>query len=90
LIGVSVELLHIQLHFWFFFPLCINFLLGYAPAFLGDFSHDTKVVALSLSFLNVLKSYYFVLFSLRKMQNKIKKQVAFENLLPHISTTGAL
>jgi hypothetical protein len=45
----------------------------------------------SLSFLNVLKPCDLVLFSLRKMQKKKKKkQVAFENLLPHISTTGAL
>jgi hypothetical protein len=64
-------------------------LLGYVPSFLGDFSHDTKVVAPSLSFLSVLKSCYLVLFSLRKTQNK-KKLDAFENLLPHISTTGAL
>jgi hypothetical protein len=47
-------------------------LLGYVPSFLGDFSHDTKVVAPSLSFLSVLKSCYLLLFSLRKMQNKIK------------------
>jgi hypothetical protein len=45
-------------------------LLGYVPSFLGDFSHDTKVVAPSLSFLSVLKSCYLVLFSLRKMQKK--------------------
>jgi hypothetical protein len=65
-------------------------LLGHAPAFLGNFSHDTIVVALSLSFLNVVKSCYLVLFSWRKMQKKKKKCGAFENLLPHISTTGAL
>jgi hypothetical protein len=64
-------------------------ILGYVPSFLGDFSHDTKVVAPSLIFLNVLKSRYFVLFSLRKTQKK-KKRGAFENLLAHISTTGAL
>jgi hypothetical protein len=64
-------------------------LLGHAPAFLGKISHDTIVVALSLSFLNVVKSCYLVLFSWRKMQKK-KNCSAFENLLPHISTTGAL
>jgi hypothetical protein len=65
-------------------------LLGYTPSFLGEFSHDTKVVAPSLSFVNVLKACYLVLFPLRKMQKKKKKQDTFENLLPHISTTGAL
>jgi hypothetical protein len=64
-------------------------LLGYTPSFLGEFSHDTKVVAPSLSFVNVLKACYLVLFPLRKMQNK-KKRDTFENLLPHISTTGVL
>jgi hypothetical protein len=58
--------------------------------FLGKFSHDTIVVALSLSFLNVVKSCYLVLFSWRKMQKTKKKRGTFENLLPHISTTGAL
>jgi hypothetical protein len=47
-------------------------LLGYTPSFLGEFSHDTKVVAPSLSFVNVLKACYLVLFPLRKMQNKNK------------------
>jgi hypothetical protein len=65
-------------------------ILGYLPSFLGDFSHDTKVVAPSLIFLNVLKSHYFVLFSSRKTQKTKKKRVTFENLLAHISTTGAL
>jgi hypothetical protein len=37
----------------------------------------------------VLKACYLVLFSLRKMQKKTK-QDTFENILPHISTTGAL
>ena len=62
----------------------------YAPSFLGKFSHDTIVVGPSLSFLNVLKLCYLVLFSLRKTQKTKKKCGAFENLLPHISTTGAL
>jgi hypothetical protein len=57
---------------------------------LGDFSHDIKVVAPSVSFLNVLKSHDLVLFSLRKMPKRKKKQATFESLLPHISTTGAL
>jgi hypothetical protein len=65
-------------------------LLGYTPSFLGEFSHDTKVVAPSLSFVNVLKACYLVLFPLRKMPKKKKKRDTFENLLPHISTTGAL
>jgi hypothetical protein len=70
-------------------PLLISF-LGHAPSFLGEFPQDTKVVAPSLSFVNVLKSFYLLLFSLRKMQKEKKKQDAFENLLPHISTTRAL
>jgi hypothetical protein len=48
------------------------YVLGYAPSFLGNFSYDTIVVASSLSFLNVLKSYCLVLFALRKMQNQKK------------------
>jgi hypothetical protein len=65
-------------------------ILGYVPSFLDDFSHDTTVVAPSLIFLSVLKSHYFVLFSSRKTKKKQKKRVIFENLLAHISTTGAL
>jgi hypothetical protein len=65
-------------------------LLGHAPAFLGKFSHDTIVVALSLSFLNVVKSCYLVLLSWRKLRKKKKKHSTFENILPHISTMGAL
>jgi hypothetical protein len=51
--------------------------LGYAPSFLGDFSHDTIVVAPSLSFLNVLKSCCLGLLSLIKTQkqNKTKKRI---------------
>jgi hypothetical protein len=57
----------------FFCSLSVSIsLLGYVPSFLGDFSHDTKVVAPSLSFLSVLKSCYLLLFSLRKTQNKKK------------------
>jgi hypothetical protein len=57
----------------FFCSLSVSIsLLGYVPSFLGDFSHDTKVVAPSLSFLSVLKSCYLLLFSLRKTQKKKK------------------
>jgi hypothetical protein len=63
-------------------------LLGHAPAFLGIFSHDTIVVALSLSFLNVVKSCYLFFFFMEKTAKNKKKRGAFENLLPHISTTG--
>jgi hypothetical protein len=70
-------------------PVLISF-LGHAPSFLSDFNHNTKVVAPSLSFVTVLKLFYFLLFSWINMQNKNKKQDTFENLLPHISTTGAL
>ena len=57
---------------------------GYAPSFLGEFSHDTIVVAPSLSFLNVLKSCYLVLFSLRKTQ-KTKKNAALLKIFYLIS-----
>ena len=33
-------------------------LLGYALSFFGHFSHDTTIVALSFTFLNVLKSTF--------------------------------
>ena len=49
-------------------------LLGHAPSFLGEFSHDTLVVAPFLSFLNTLKSYCLVFCSWRKMQKKKKKK----------------
>jgi hypothetical protein len=65
-------------------------LLGHAPAFLGIFSHDTIVVALSLSFLNVVKSCYLFFFFMEKNAKNKKKRGTFENLLPHISTMGAL
>jgi hypothetical protein len=75
----------------FFYSLLVTIsILGYVPSFLGDFSHDTKVVAPSLIFLNVLQSFYFVLFSLRKTQKTKKKCGAFESILAHISTMGAL
>ena len=63
--------------------------LGYALSFFGHFSHDTTIVALSFTFLNVLKSCDLVLLSLRKMQKTKKKCGTFQNLLPHISTAGA-
>jgi len=51
----------------------------------------TIVVVPSFSFPNVVKSWYLVLFSSRKMQKKTKKKSStFENLLHHISTTEAL
>jgi hypothetical protein len=59
-------------------------LLGNAPSFLGEFSHDTKVVAPSLSFATVLKSWYLVLFSWRKMQKR-KKNVALRKIFYLIS-----
>ena len=62
-------------------------LLGYAPSFLGEFSHDTIVVAPSLSFLNVVKSYYLVLFSWRKLQ-KTKKNAALRRIFYLISPQG--
>ena len=65
-------------------------LLGHAPSFLGEFSHDTIVVAPFLSFLNMLKSCCLVFFSWRKMQKTKKKHGTFRNLLPHISTTTPL
>ena len=52
-------------------------LLGYAPSFLGHFSHDTILVAPSFGFLNVVKSSYLVLFSWRKMQKTKKKTRRF-------------
>ena len=61
----------------------------HAPSFLGEFSHDTTIVAPSFTFLNVVKSCDLVLFSWRNMQKKTKKRSTFRNLLPHISTTGA-
>jgi len=65
--------------------------LGYAPSFFGQISHDTIVVAPSPSFPNVLKMCCLVLFSWRKTQKKQKKKGGAEkNVLPHISTTGAL
>ena len=51
-------------------------LLGHAPSFLGEFSHDTIVVASVLTFLNMLKSCCLVFFSWRKMQ-KTKKMRRF-------------
>jgi hypothetical protein len=39
---VFVELLLIQLHFWFFFPLCINFLVRICTCLLGPFFPQYK------------------------------------------------
>ena len=74
------------------FPL--NSLLGYAPSFLGEFSHDTIVVALSLSFLNVLKSCCLVLFSWRKLQKTQKKtqcsEKSFMSLIFSVPETNSI
>jgi len=59
-------------------------------SFFGQFSHNKIIVAPSLSFLNVLKLYCLVLFLWRKSQKNEKKASHEKNLLPHISTTGAL
>ena len=52
-------------------------LLGYALSFFGQFSHDTIVVALSLTFLTLLKSCDLVLFPWRKTQKAKKKTQCF-------------
>jgi len=64
--------------------------LGYAPSFFGQISDDTILVAHSPSFLNALKLCCLVLFSWRKTQQTNKKCSAEKNVLPHISTMGAL
>ena len=53
---------------YFLQSVSVNSLLGYIPSFFGHFSHDMIIVALSFSFLTVLKSCCLVLFSWRKMQ----------------------
>ena len=62
-------------------------LLGYTLSFFGQFSHGTIVVALSLTFLNLLKSCDLVLFSWRKMQ-KTKKNAALFKIFYIISPQG--
>jgi len=42
------------------------------------------------SFPNVVRSCYLVFFFKKKNAKNKKKSGAFENLLPHISTTDAL
>jgi hypothetical protein len=59
-------------------------LSGYPPSFLGEFSHDTIVVAPSPGFLNVLKLCCLVLFSLRKTQ-KTKQNAALRKIFYLIS-----
>jgi hypothetical protein len=68
-------------------------ILGHAPSFFGQISHDMIIVAFSLSFLNVLKLCCFVLFSWRQLQKckkERKKPDDEKNLLPHLSTREAL
>ena len=55
----------------------VSSLLRQAPSFFGHFSHDTRIVALSFSFLNVLKLCCLVLFSWRKLQKRKKKTQHF-------------
>ena len=59
-------------------------LSGYPLPFLGQISHNTMIVALSLTFLTTLKSSYLVLFSWGKMQKGWKKSL-MRNILYLIS-----
>ena len=53
---------------------CIEkFKNGYAPSFLGEFSHDTIIVASFLNFLNVLKLSDLMLFFHGEKHKKVKK-----------------
>ena len=65
-------------------------LLGHESSFFGHFFHDTVIVAPSFGFLNVLKLFYLVLFSWRKMQKTKKKPGGEKTLLANIFTMGAL
>ena len=56
---------------------CLFPFQGIHLPFLVNFSHNTIIVALSFSFLNVVKSCYLVLFLWRKMQKKRKKMRHF-------------
>ena len=60
-------------------------LLGHAPSFLGEFSHDTTIVAPSFTFLNVVKSCDLVLFSWRKMPKKKKENAVLFKIFYLIS-----
>jgi len=79
----SLYLTYIVYQYSFSLSVSISF-LGYRPSILGEFSHDTIVVALSLSFVSVLKSCYLVLFSWRKTQ-KTKKNAAVKKMFFLIS-----
>ena len=65
-------------------------LLGYAPSFFGHFSHNTIIIALSFSFLNVVKSCCLVLFSWRKTQKTKQTRrfsISFTSYLHNRSTS---
>ena len=61
-------------------------LLEHAPSFFGQFSHDTIIVAPSLSFEIMLFDVVFI----DKNTNKNKYSNEKKNLLPHPSTTETL
>ena len=66
-------------------------LLGYVFSFFGQISHDTIIVAPPLCSLNLLKLWYLLLFSKRKIQKKIQKKAGdLKILLANISTMGSL
>ena len=65
-------------------------LLGHAPFFSGEISHDTRVVAPFLSFLNVLKSCCLVFFSWRKMQKTKKKQCFWKSFTSYLHNHSTL
>ena len=58
-------------------------LLGHAPSFFGQISHDTIIVAPFVSFLNVLFGVFFIK---KNTKNKTKTQ----QCLSHISTTAPI
>jgi hypothetical protein len=64
--------MHITLQQHYFVVSVSISVLGYAPSFFDQFSHNTIVVVPSPSFLKVLKLCCLVLFSCRKTQNKTK------------------
>ena len=64
-------------------------LIGDAPSFLGQLSHNIIIVALSLGFLNMLKLCYLMMFSLKKMQ-KTKTQDQVKSLLSYLHNGSTL
>ena len=62
--------------------------IGIGSAYL--FSHGTMVVALSLTFLNLLKSCDLVLFSWRKMEKPKKKGCFSQSLTSYLHNGGTL